>query len=199
MNGHIQLSAVASGLRRGVLGATNDRVMLTLQGCSLPKCPRCTSPHTWEANGGHLVPLANLKRWMHSLPRVNGLTITGGEPTDQAEALTSLLGWFRSEFPGAEVVLYSALLWHRLQQRHPELIDLCDVVVAGPFVAGLAPTPLAGSSNQTLHLQTPRAERLYAGWETWPMHCAQISQTGKLIVGIPSRTMSQSNNPATNL
>lgn len=200
---HLRLNAAAHGLHRGVLGATDHRVMLTLQGCSLNKCPGCTSPHTWDANGGRLIPVNGLIRWMQSLPRVEGITITGGEPSDQAEALTSLLQQFRAGFPAAEVVLYSALLWPRLQQNHAQLIELCDVVVAGPYVTSLPPTPLAGSSNQTVHLLTPLAEKLYANWKNWPLHRVQVGNLQQekkvLMVGIPSRTMSNASASSTPL
>lgn len=191
---HLRLNAAAHGLSGGVLGATDHRVMLTLQGCSLTKCPGCTSPHTWDANGGRLIPVNGLIRWMQSLPRIGGLTVTGGEPSDQADALAHLLKEFRTRFPHAEVVLYSALLWPKLQRNHAHLTELCDVVVAGPYVANLPPTPLAGSANQTVHLLTPMAERLYAGWKNWPLHCVQVASLPRenkvLMVGIPSRAMS---------
>lgn len=200
---HLRLNAAAHGLRRGVLGATDFRVMLTFQGCSHTKCPCCTSPHTWDAKGGRLIPINGLIRWMQSLPRVDGITITGGEPSDQAEALAGLLQQFRTAFPTAEVVLYSALLWKRLQQHHAQLIDLCDAVVAGPYVVSLPPTPLAGSSNQTVHLLTPMAERLYAGWATWPMHRVQVGNLPQekkvLMIGIPSRAMGPTPTPASPL
>jgi anaerobic ribonucleoside-triphosphate reductase activating protein len=200
---HLRLNAAAHGLNRGVLGATDHRVMLTLQGCSHTKCPGCTSSHTWDAKGGRLMPVNGLIRWMQSLPRLDGITITGGEPSDQADALTGLLKQFRAVFPAAEVVLYSALLWRRLQQHHAQLIDLCDVVIAGPYVASLPPTPLAGSSNQTVLLLTPMAERLYAGWENWPLHRVQVSNLSRqnkvLMVGIPSRAMSNAPILATSL
>lgn len=189
----LRLNAAAHGLQRGVLGATDHRVMLTLQGCSHTKCPGCTSPHTWDANAGRLVSVSGLIKWMKSLHRVDGLTITGGEPTDQAAALSDLLQRFRGAFSDAEVVLYSALLWPRLQKQHASLLAMCDMVVAGPYLAALMPTPLAGSANQTVHLLTPLAERLYAGWEGWPLHRVMVSATQRpeqaLMVGIPSRAM----------
>lgn len=195
----LRLNTAAHGLRRGVLGATDHRVMLTLQGCSHNKCLGCTSPHTWDANGGRLLPVGGLVRWMQSLPRVEGLTITGGEPTDQAETLIALLRQFRTTFPNAEVVIYSALLWPRLQQQHAALVAQCDVVVAGPFVASLPATPLAGSDNQTVHLLTPLAERLYADWKAWPVHRVQIgiarAPSEVLMVGIPSRALNTTHNP----
>ena len=191
----LRINNMVHGLQPGVLGATGNRLQITLQGCSHTKCPGCTSPHTHDAAGGRAVPVTRLLSWMQSLPRVGGLTVSGGEPTDQADALAHLLKQFRTRFSHAEVVLYSALLWPKLQRNHAHLIELCDVVVAGPYVASLPPTPLAGSANQTVHLLTPMAERLYAGWKSWPLHRVQVGQLPQahkvLMVGIPSRAMSK--------
>lgn len=190
----LRVNNIVHGLQPGVLGATANRVQITLQGCSHTKCPGCTSPHTHDAAGGRAVPVTRLLNWMRSLPQVGGLTVSGGEPTDQAAALTYLIKEFHNTFPDAEVVLYSALLWSRLKRQCVQLIELCDVVVAGPYVANLPPTSLAGSSNQTLHLLTPKAVQLYAGWENWPLHRVQVGNLPKdkkvLMVGIPSRAMS---------
>lgn len=189
----MRVNSMSYGLQPGVLGATADRWQLLLQGCSHLKCPGCTSLHTHDPSGGRRVSTEQVLAWIQAMPHVGGLTISGGEPSDQAVSLVTLLQGFRIAHPNAEVVLYSALLWPRLQRQHAALISLCDVVVAGPYVASLPPTPLAGSSNQTVHLLTPLAKQLYAGWRSWPLHRVQLGNTASadkvVMVGIPSRAM----------
>jgi anaerobic ribonucleoside-triphosphate reductase activating protein len=193
----LRLNNLTYPLSPGINGAMGNGVQATLQGCSHPKCPGCTSPHTHDPLGGRMVSVAQLLNWMKSLPQVGRLTVSGGEPTDQADGLRHLLQGFRAAFPNAEVVLYSALLWHRLQASHAALIALCDVVVAGPYVHHLPPTPLAGSNNQKVMLLTPLAKRIYAEWQDWPMHRVQVGSTPNaskvLMVGIPSRAMTAAN------
>jgi len=197
---HLQVAAVACGLAPGVLGATGPATQLVLQGCRIG-CPGCTSLHTHAAMGGRQMTVAVLLQLMHRLHgqgQLARLTLTGGEPTEQAPALERLLASFTQAFPQTEVVLYSGRSWRALQRHFAPLVAHCDVVVAGPFVSDRPPTPMAGSDNQTVHLLTPRAERLYRDWQRWPMHRVQLSVTPvpdgmqqMLMVGIPQRQVAQ--------
>ncbi len=185
----LSLSQVVFGLGPGVLGASTNRMGVWTQGCSLRKCPGCSSTHTWSGDGGKAVSVESVLRLARSqaVPP-SGLTISGGEPSDQAEAVTSLVTRFRATFPGAEIVLYTGLQWPVLAERFPALTALLDVAVTGPFVRTREPTPLTGSSNQEVHLLTPVAERLYHDWQDWSLHALQVgrSKPDQLVtVGIP--------------
>jgi anaerobic ribonucleoside-triphosphate reductase activating protein len=188
----LRVSQVAFGLERGVLGATPRRMGVWTQGCSLPKCPGCVSTHTWSADGGRSIPIASLlglARAQRMPP--SGLTVSGGEPTDQAVAVAALAEGFRAGFPDAELVLYTGLRWRVFAARFRELAARFDTVVAGPYVRTREATPLAGSNNQEVRLLSPRAERLYAGWASWPLHALQVGQCqgDRLVtVGIPNTT-----------
>jgi hypothetical protein len=185
----LRLNQVVFGLSRGVLGASPNRMGIWTQGCSLPKCPGCSSTHTWPTEGGRELPVESLMRLARSQTLApSGLTVSGGEPTDQAVGVQALVEAFRTTFPGTEVVLYTGLRWDAFAARFPALRELLDVVVAGPYVRTLAATSLSGSTNQEVRLLTPLAERLYAGWQSWPRHALQVGQgkTDQLItVGIP--------------
>jgi anaerobic ribonucleoside-triphosphate reductase activating protein len=185
----LKVNQVAFGLCAGVLGATSQRMGVWTQGCSLPKCPDCVSRHTWSQSAGKRVPVEGLLRLARRQSvRPLGLTISGGEPTDQPAAVAELARGFRAGFPGSEIVLYSGLRWPVLRARHPELVELLDVVVAGPYVRTLAATPLAGSGNQEVKLLTPLARELYRDWRSWPLHVVQVASRAdaRLVsIGIP--------------
>ncbi len=185
----LQLNQVAFGLGRGVLGASGDRMGVWTQGCSLRKCPGCTSTHTWSPEGGKVMSVdALLKLARAQAEPPSGLTVSGGEPTDQAEGVTALIAGFREAFPDTEIVLYTGLRWPVLAERFPALVALLDVAITGPYVRTREATPLAGSSNQEVRLLTPFAERLYCGWQNWPRHALQVgrAKAGQIItVGIP--------------
>lgn len=189
MDEMIKLAQIGFGLQSGVLGATDNRMGVWTQGCSLPKCRGCTSIHTWNPALGHAWPItALLAAAKAQLCPPQGLTISGGEPSDQPLAVASLIRAFRALFPGAEVVLYSGLRWPVLAQRFPDLVALLDVAITGPYVRTLEATALTGSSNQEVVLLTPLAECLYRDWRTWPLHRLQVSAAadGEIVtVGIP--------------
>jgi anaerobic ribonucleoside-triphosphate reductase activating protein len=185
----LRINQLAFGLGSGVLGATSNRMGVWTQGCSLSKCPGCTSAHTWSPQGGKVFAIRTLLDIARAQPLPPlGLTLSGGEPSDQAPAVAALIRGFRELFPDAEVVMYSGLRWPVLSSRHPELVALLDVAVTGPYVRTLEATPLAGSSNQEVVLLTPLAEHLYRDWPYWPKHVLQVGRgDGRHVVtvGIP--------------
>lgn len=185
----LRVNQVAFGLGHGVLGASPDRMAVWTQGCSLPKCPGCASRHTWSPTGGKPMPVETLLRFALARPRApSGLTLSGGEPTDQAVAVTTLTKAFRARFPEAEIVLYTGLDWDRLAARHPELVATLDVAITGPYVHTCKATALTGSANQQVRLLTPLAKQLYRGWRDWPRHIAQVGLAGQdrvVTIGIP--------------
>lgn len=185
----LRLNQVVFGLGRGVLGASTNRMGIWTQGCSLTKCPGCSSTHTWSPDGGKTVSVESLLRLARSQAlSPSGLTVSGGEPTDQAEGITVLIAGFRETFPGTEIVLYTALHWPVLVGRFPALVARLDVAVTGPFVRTREATPLTGSSNQVVHLLTPLAEQLYYDWQDWSRHAMQVgyAKAEQLVtVGIP--------------
>lgn len=185
----LRLNQAVFGLGRGVLGASSNRMGVWTQGCSLRKCPGCSSTHTWSPAGGKAVSVEALLKLAHAqaLPP-SGLTVSGGEPTDQAEGITALIAGFRETFPGTETILYTGLHWSMLAERHPTLVALLDVAVTGPFVRTREATPLTGSSNQEVHLLTPLAKRLYRDWQDWSRHALQVGRAKAeqlVTVGIP--------------
>jgi len=185
----LNVAQVAFGLCAGVLGATPHRMGVWTQGCSLRKCPGCTSTHTWSPTLGRRLAVASLiELARRQTVRPAGLTVSGGEPTDQAAAVAALVQTFRAEFPGTEAVLYTGLRWPALVSRYPGFAQLFDVAITGPYVQTRPATPLAGSTNQEVRLLTPLAERLYRDWDRWPVHAVQVaarSDARVVAVGIP--------------
>ena len=131
------------------------RWLLFLQGCARPCTRDCLNPAYLDPDGGVAVPVSGLTLITRLLAvgtwgRVEGLTVLGGEPTDQAAGLRPLLR--ASQEVGLSVMLYSGRTLDQLRAR-PEsaaLLEEVDLLVDGPFVAGLADPGLRwrGSSNQ---------------------------------------------------
>ncbi|RCK81654.1 MAG: Ribonucleotide reductase of class III (anaerobic), activating protein [Candidatus Ozemobacter sibiricus] len=139
------------------------RAALWLQGCSI-RCPGCCNPEFLDPHGGQdRDPLA-LADELAALP-VEGLTLLGGEPLDQAAELEILLRRLRARGDFG-VILFTGYPWNIVRTRFPQILDCCDLVKAGPFEAAHHPDPRRwiGSTNQTIHALTDRYRNLAAAW-----------------------------------
>lgn len=129
------------------------RAVLWVQGCSL-HCRGCHNPHTWAAEARQVVTVEALRDWFDRLEGVRGLTLSGGEPFEQALALAELCRSVRAR--GADVVAFSGFTREQLEAgvrpHAQDLLAQTDLLVDGPFRA-TEPTaaPLRGSANQRLH------------------------------------------------
>lgn len=134
------------------------RAVLWVQGCSLG-CPGCFNPDTHPFAGGEFVPVENLMRQIAALAdRIEGITISGGEPLQQRAPLLTLLQRVRGE-TSLSVVLFTGYTWEEVLQMPDSqaLLACVDVLIAGRYEASqrLA-RDLRGSTNKTVHFLTNR-------------------------------------------
>ena len=145
------------------------RIVLWVAGCSIG-CAGCCSKDTWTAKG-RAMDVAQVARLIEKLASkhapIDGLTISGGEPTESSRALCSLIEALRGQAPDWDVLMYSGLPWRRLKNRFAKLVEFCDVVVPEPFIQNRPSAhPLLGSGNQSIRHITPKAEKRYGGLVT---------------------------------
>jgi anaerobic ribonucleoside-triphosphate reductase activating protein len=96
-----------------------------------------------------------MERILPWLGMADGVTISGGEPFDQGEALAAFLRILRTRFDG-DVLVYSGYTFEALRAGHAEALAYIDVVISERFVAARATAlPLRGSDNQRFHFLTP--------------------------------------------
>lgn len=168
------------------------RIVVWVQGCGLA-CPGCASRDTWDVAGGTVVPVTALADRLAdavAADELDGLTITGGEPTDQAIPLTALVVLLRERLPGLDVLVFTGRTLAAARAVAPDLIAQASCVVAGPYQRE-HPTPehrLLATANQEL-LITPEASGRYAAWLTEPAPTRiQVfaEGTGLYLVGLPA-------------
>lgn len=153
---HFPVSTLGPGKRMG----------LWFNGCSI-HCEGCISRDTWEFSESSRIELAAVFEVLESwLPQADGLTISGGEPFDQAGALGELLSWFERRRGEREVLVYSGYEFSVLTRRHGALLEKIDALVSGPYEVNSGQSKRWwGSDNQQLHLLSERARIVYAGAE----------------------------------
>ncbi|UAX56545.1 4Fe-4S single cluster domain-containing protein [Streptomyces sp. A144] len=163
---HFPLETLGPGRRLGVW----------FQGCSLA-CAGCMSRHTWAARGGtsrHVDELLEL--WREALDGgAEGLTVSGGEPLQQPDALAELLAGavgLRNARTGrgpeggrapADLLVYTGYEPAEWTERQERALAGADAVVTGRFRVA-EPTRLVwrGSANQRIRPRTALGAVRYA-------------------------------------
>jgi anaerobic ribonucleoside-triphosphate reductase activating protein len=134
------------------------RAVLWLQGCTLG-CPGCYNPGTHAVTGGRTESVDELfDRVAASADSVEGLTVSGGEPLQQAPGLLALLSRVRCQ-TSLSVLVFTGFSWDEVW-RLPDagaLLACVDVLIAGRYDEGrrLA-RGLRGSANKSVHFLTGR-------------------------------------------
>ena len=116
-----------------------------------------------------------------------GVTISGGEPLDQPEALVDLLERLRA-LGARDVLIYSGYTKDAALSRCPRLSELAAALVDGPFVQGEATdAPWKGSEGQGLTLFRPELRSAYEQWSADRERRMQLVRKGeaRYLIGIP--------------
>jgi anaerobic ribonucleoside-triphosphate reductase activating protein len=171
-----------------------QRIGIWLQGCSIG-CPGCCSRDTWDADAARSMAVDDLVRWCREVARgeaFDGITISGGEPFEQASALAELLAELRAWTDGlshrVDYLCYSGMPWRRVR-RHEAVLSHLDAVIPEPFVASLPSRPLRGSSNQAVVALTDLGRSRYGELgETTPRRMQMQVEPGRIwMIGIPGQ------------
>lgn len=147
----------AGFLERSGINGPGERAVLWVQGCPL-HCPGCFNRPLWSFKKTHLVDAHDIAETIISLPGIDGITFSGGEPFCQARPLAEVGRMVRRE--GLSVVTFSGFPADTLLSsgRRPwrDLISVTDLLVAGPYIRDVpCITSLCGSRNQEiLHIST---------------------------------------------
>lgn len=151
---HFPITALGPGKRIGIW----------FQGCSL-RCKGCLSPDTWQVKASQLTVrqlIAQLREW---LPFADGVTISGGEPFEQPEALLALVGEIKQQFQG-DILVYSGYEWNAIKDQVEQMSPYIDALISEPFKVELPQTlMLRGSDNQQLHCLTPLGMTLFEQYQ----------------------------------
>ena len=136
------------------------RFALWLQGCSLA-CPGCCNADLWDPAGGREVLAAAVAAALEAVrSEVEGITLLGGEPFDQAagaaEVARAARGW------GLSVAVFTGYSRPELESRGDEgtaaLLAATDLLVDGRYDASRPERARrwVGSANQRFHFLTGR-------------------------------------------
>ncbi len=179
------------------------RAVVWFQGCTLA-CPGCWNPMTHPFDARADCGISEVGAQMLSFPNIDGVTFSGGEPFQQAEALLELCQVLKAARPGLSLGLFSGYTMRELTTGHwryrseagewnqgtnelfARIRTWLDFGVFGRFSRALATDnkPLCGSRNQEVIFFTNR----YSIADLEPQGCElNISQDGEhvTVTGFP--------------
>ncbi len=125
------------------------------QGCSI-RCKNCWNKFTWDPKKGYDIEVDDLiEKFLES--GNNCITILGGEPLDQEEAVLELITKIKKLEKG--VILYTGREKYQISEKAMEVISkTVDILISGPYVDELRTTShqMIGSTNQKIENLTDR-------------------------------------------
>lgn len=130
------------------------RYAVFVQGCP-HGCDGCHNPGSHDAQGGYEVGIADLVRDIDKARSCTGVTISGGEPFMQPEALHELVCSLNAH-GHHDIWVYTGYTLEALQAMHDARIDdvLCRIstLVDGQYIKELRSLsiPWRGSTNQRI-------------------------------------------------
>jgi anaerobic ribonucleoside-triphosphate reductase activating protein len=130
------------------------RYTIWTQGCSI-HCPGCSNKDTWDFNKGTEYDIKVLAEDILSTNGIDGVTITGGEPLDQFDAVYELCHCIFKEKSIFLTTGYSTLNLERAK-----IITVLDMLCCGPFeLDKKCNDGWRGSSNQDVVYLTERGKK----------------------------------------
>ena len=136
------------------------RFVIWLQGCGR-KCAGCINKDFQVFGKGTPMEVCEvLKKVRNAVEKygIEGITLTGGEPLDQADVLEELVNRARNE-TGLNVFMFTGYKKDELESdAQMRVWELSDIVVSGRFAIELLETkhPWKGSSNQDVIFNNPQ-------------------------------------------
>ena len=172
------------------------RIGIWFQGCKIG-CPDCVSRDTWPSDPSRRIDVESLVSWCRDIASggLDGITISGGEPFDQADGLLRLIeelsNWRLMAGLDFDILCYSGYPWRRLQRKHSLVLERLDAIIPEPFKREESPgLSLRGSANQSLIPLSDRGRRVFANWVDASSSAGmQVAVNGGKVwlIGIPSQ------------
>ncbi len=161
------------------------RFTIWFQGCSIG-CTGCFNPRTHGKTGGRYISVEQLLQQIKSNgtgETISGVSISGGEPFQQAPQLMELVTQIKKE-TDLTILIYSGYTLEeiRAMDNGKTILESVDCLIAGPFRKNLKTDEPAilTSSNQRLHLFTDAVT--LADFEALPLWEITITKSGVITI-----------------
>lgn len=133
-----------------------ERLGIWVSGCNR-NCRGCANPELQIRKPEHQISLENFKKLVFMLPILpDAITITGGEPFEQAKELALLCEWL-SDKVSKDILVYTGYTLQQLKDKGDKDVNLLLLQIAalvdGEYIEELNQgNRIKGSENQTLYV-----------------------------------------------
>ena len=141
------------------------RFAIFMQGC-LRNCAGCHNPETHALEGGRLIDTQEIISAIKKNPLLDGITLTGGEPLLQIDAVNELS--CAAKNLGLSVWCYTGFTFEDLPPKVVPLLENIDVLIDGEFIESQRDLELQfrGSHNQRIiDIKKTRQQNKIVLWE----------------------------------
>ena len=169
------------------------RAVIYVHGCCF-SCPGCIASG-FQAQEPLEATAEEMAAWVLALPQCDGLTISGGEPMLQAQALSEVIDLIRRE-RDVGVITYTGFVYEALLERAStdagvaRLLERIDLLIDGPYVQEKDEGQFArGSTNQRLIALTERyKDDIGPYYESGREREMELRLQGRrvMMIGVPS-------------
>lgn len=141
---------VSSLLSESLVNGPGVRLVVVFQGCNI-NCPECHNPDLHDENGGYLTTIDEILE--NVTPITTGITLSGGEPTQQASQAYQLLAAAKRR--GLDTMLYTGKTIDQWEvfPSSKLLETVLDWLKVGPYEKDKVnlSLPYIGSTNQVVY------------------------------------------------
>lgn len=141
--------------RDSIVDGEGIRSVIWTQGC-IHNCPGCHNPETHSFQDGFLVDVDTIKEKIKGLEGQDGITFSGGDPMEQAEACAEISKYAKNL--GLNIWCYTGYTFEELLKKSKyipvirDFLNNIDVLVDGKFILAEKSYDVVfrGSKNQRL-------------------------------------------------
>ena len=165
-----------------------NRYVIWVQGCPF-NCKNCTTPESIPIVPNKMIEIEYIINSISDNKKIDGITISGGEPFLQASKLSKILQQVKNNRPELTVIVYTGFKFNNLDWKEAkDLLNYIDLLIDGQYIDKLNNNKgLRGSTNQNFIFLTKKLlkhkETFISGERNIEIH---ISNHMKVIVGIPN-------------
>ena len=190
---------------QSTVNGPGNRAVVWLQGCTLG-CEGCWNPQSHAFLQQHYWPVEKVAEWVLSCKDVEGITLSGGEPMQQADELLELYCKIKLSRPEFSIGIFSGYTLHELETGRwkfrsrvgtwkagdPNLFAairaFLDFGIFGRFNRHMVSTdkPLCGSRNQSVIFFTDPYSQEDLEQQGYEINLAEDGRTAT-VTGFPSQ------------